>query len=209
MAKKFNVKLVVPKSGEVKISHDTLPETCQTFQDFVLHYGYFPTSGNRWCSIWCKQRVMKAYWRTRFNKHIVLYKLNGVRMFESKTRLWKYGNPKHYKRFSVDGSYFLRYDNEHHPCILVYPIIEWTTEDVLEFLKQNNVVLHGGYKVFGVSGCKWCPVHDRETFKKIMQKYPDIYDDFIEMENKINRPAIQGKFWLRDLKKELSKKRKK
>jgi hypothetical protein len=36
-----------------------------------------------------------------------------------------------------------------------------------------------------------------------MQKYPDIYDEFIEMENRINKPAIEGKYWLRDLKKEL------
>lgn len=202
-AERWGLPLHIPRPGEVHQGHRTIPDEVQVFEDYVRYYGYWPTAGKRWCSCWCKQRVMKNYWRSIYSAKTVLYKLNGVRMFESPTRLWKYGNPKHYERFAINGSYFLRHDNEHRPCICVYPIIEWTTEDVVEFITSRDVELHTGYKLFGVSGCKWCPVHTPEIYKKILSVHPDLYDDFIALEEEIDRPAIQGEVWLRDLKKEV------
>ena len=73
-----------------------------------------------------------------------------------------------------------------------------------EFLKQERIEVHSGYKLFGVSGCKWCPVHRRSIYKKILQKFPDLYDDFIELEREVNRPCVEGgRYWLRDIKTEV------
>jgi len=205
VCKDLNVKLVIAKAGEVIIAHrkNGNIEHCQTLKDFVLHYKYFPTAGNRWCSIWLKQRVMKAYWRQFYDNKTVLYKLNGVRMFESPVRLWKYGKYKHYKKHVVDGNKYLRYDREHNPCQLVYPILDWTDADVVDYLDKENIKIHYGYKVFGVSGCKWCPVHKYDTFKKILSIYPNIYDDIIELEEKIGKPSVENKYFLKDIKKEV------
>ena len=206
-SKEFGVKLHVAKAGEVTISHRPGGglEHCQTLKDFVLQYKYWPTAGRRWCSIWLKQRLMKAYWRQFYSKDVVLYKVNGVRMFESNVRQWKYGDPKHYMRHVVDGNKYIRYDREHNPCRLVYPILDWSNENVAEFLDKENIKVHTGYKTFGVSGCKYCPVHTPEIYGKILSVYPNIYDDIIELEEAIGKPSIQGKYFLKDIKEKMIK----
>jgi len=200
----FDVSLHVPVAGEVQIPHRTLPADMQTLGDFVRFYGCWPTKGKRWCSTWFKQRLMKAYWRTLYSKDVVLYKVNGVRMFESATRLWKYGDPAHYTRHIVGGNRFLRYDAEHRPCILVYPILEWTDQDVQQYLEDNKVAVHDGYKLYGVSGCKWCPVHPPEVYAKILWDYPAMYDDIREIEDAVLRPAVAGGVWLKDIQRRVS-----
>jgi len=207
--KEFNVDLHIANAGEIKLSHKpgSPLENCHTLKDFVLHYKYWPTSGRRWCSIWLKQRLMKQYWRQFYDNKTILYKLNGVRMFESPVRLWKYGKEKHYKRHIVDGNKFIRYDREHIPARLVYPILEFNDLNVLEYLKKENITIHEGYKLFGVSGCKYCPVHKAEVYKKILNVYPNLYNDIIELENKIKKPAVENKYYLADLKKEVLEKK--
>lgn len=208
--KRFNIKLEVARAGVDFVSHreDGPLTECQKFEDYVTHYGYFPTSGCRWCSIWLKQRVMKSFWRKKFGKDRVLYKINGVRMFESKVRLWKYGDEKHFTKYSVDGTPYLRYDNEHKPCITVLPIVEWTDEDVVEFLKREKVEIHAGYKKYGFSGCKWCPVHKRENYVKALEIDINLYDDIIKLEAEIGRPAGPDGEFLSDIKKEVIRKQK-
>jgi len=207
--KEFGVKLHVAKAGEVTISH-RIPGPlagCQTLKDFILNYEYWPVAGNRWCSIWLKQRVMKAYWRQFYDNKTILYKVVGVRMFESPVRLWKYGDPKHYKRLGVNGNKYIKYDREHHPCRLVYPILDFTDKNVEDYLKKENIEVHTGYKVFGVSGCKYCPVHTVDVYEKILSVYPNIYDDIIELEEKIGKPAAENKYFIKDIKERvLSKK---
>lgn len=204
-AKKYGVKLEVARAGVDKVAHrENGPIShCQKLEDYVLHYGYFPTAGSRWCSIWLKQRVMKSFWRKKHDKSKVLYKINGVRMFESSVRKWKYGDEKHFVKYSVDGTPYLRYDNEHKPCITVLPIVEWTGEDVSQFLKNENVEIHKGYKKYGFSGCKWCPVHKRCDIVKALNVDICLYDDIIELENKIGKPAGSKGEYLSDIKKEV------
>lgn len=203
--KKYDLKLNVARAGVDLAAHRKGGpiEHCQKIEDYVRHYRYWPTSGCRWCSIWLKQRVMKSYWRKKYGKDRVLYKINGVRMFESKVRLWKYGDEKHFEKYSADGTPFLRYDNEHKPTITVLPIVEWTDRDVKEFLKQEQVEIHSGYKKYGFSGCKWCPVHKRENYVKALKQDINLYDDFIQLENEIGKPAGPKGEYLSDIKKEV------
>jgi len=198
----LKVKLHVARAGEIEIAHEEFSPIahCQTLRDFVLHYKCFPTAGKRWCSTWLKQRLMKAYWRQIYPASVRLLKIVGVRLFESKVRKWKYGKSKHYKRHIAWGNRFLRYDREHNPSILVYPILDWTSEDVIKFLKKKKVKIHEGYKLFGISGCKWCPVHKRKTYEQILNVHPNIYDDIIDLERIIDRPAVENKYFLRDIK---------
>jgi 3'-phosphoadenosine 5'-phosphosulfate sulfotransferase (PAPS reductase)/FAD synthetase len=203
--KRHKVKLEVARAGVDKVSHRAggSLDGCQNFFDYVRHYGYFPTAGRRWCSTWVKQRVMKAYWRKRFDKDVVLYKVNGVRMFESNVRLWKYGDQKHFSKYSVDGTPYLRYDAEHRPAITVLPIVEWTTDDVIEYLRRKKVKIHQGYKKYGFSGCRWCPVHRKEDYIRALRININLYDDFIELEKEIGKPAGANGEWLADYKKEV------
>jgi 3'-phosphoadenosine 5'-phosphosulfate sulfotransferase (PAPS reductase)/FAD synthetase len=121
-------------------------------------------------------------------------------MYESSVRLWKYGNPKHFMKYVVNGNKFLRYDAEHPPCILVYPILEWKTEDVVRFIRESGQPLHEGYKKYGISGCKWCPVHTPDIYARILQERPSFYDDIIELEEYVGRPCVRGGIWLKDIK---------
>jgi phosphoadenosine phosphosulfate reductase len=200
-ARKLNVKLNIVETKKVGAYHRTLGDL-RTLEDYIRHYKYFPSAGSRWCSVWIKQRPMRKYWVERFGKGVQLFKLVGVRQFESPTRFWKYANPKHYQKYCAFESKFFRHDNEHHPAIIVYALLEWTKEDIIDFLKEEKVPLHSGYNTFGISGCKWCPVHKVETYEKVLKVYPDIYDDFIELEKVTQRPCVEGgKYWLRDIKK--------
>lgn len=198
----FGVKLHIAKAGKVKISHrDPGPLTgCQTLKDFILHYKYWPVPGNRWCSIWLKQRVMKAYWRQFYDNKTILYKVVGVRMFESPVRLWKYGEPKHYKKLGVNGSKYIKFDREHNPCRLVYPIMDWNNKNIMDYLEKEKIKVHSGYKIFGVSGCKYCPVHTIDVYEKILSVYPNIYDDIIKLEEAIGKPAVENKYFVKDIK---------
>jgi 3'-phosphoadenosine 5'-phosphosulfate sulfotransferase (PAPS reductase)/FAD synthetase len=199
----LNVKLHIVRTGiNVKVSHKPgYPlEGCQTFADYVKKYKYWPTAYRRWCSTWLKHRPMKAYLIKEFGR-VPLYKLCGVRQFESRTRLEKYGNPENFMRFAINGNKFFRPDAEHRPAVLVYPILEWTTADIYNYIRTNRIQLHYGYNKFGVSGCKWCPVHKPEIYLKVMDLFPGIYEDIIALEKLIGKPSVQNKLWLKDYKK--------
>ena len=192
----LGVKLHVSHPGRDRVRHRVLPKSLCLLQDYILHYGYFPSAARRWCGIWCKQRPARVYIRRVWGKN-PLHKIVGIRIDESTRRKYVYGSAAAQKKY---GGKYIRPDRECVGTKLVYPILDWTEEDVLKFLNAREVELHQGYKLFGVSGCKWCPVHKPETVAKIAAAYPGLYDDFIEVEEKIDSPAwTHKKIWLRDV----------
>lgn len=194
--KDFGLKLHVSHPERDRVKHRTIPKDVCKLTDYIRYYGYFPSAVNRWCSIWCKQRPGKVYIRKTWGK-TELYKLVGVRRKESQHRGFVYGSKKAIKRF---GGRYNRPDNEMVGCRLIYPVLDWSTDDIWAFLKERRIEVHDGYKLFGVSGCKWCPVHKPEVVRKIAEVYPNLYDDFIEAEREINKPAWQHKgIWLREV----------
>jgi 3'-phosphoadenosine 5'-phosphosulfate sulfotransferase (PAPS reductase)/FAD synthetase len=196
--KEYGIRLHVsdPLTHKVRHRPDGPLVGCHNLTDYIKHYGYFPTAGRRWCSIWCKQRPARVMIRENWGK-APLRKLVGVRAKESVHRKYVYGSKKAQAKY---GGKYVRPDNECTGNFLVYPILDWSTPQVFEFLKERKVEIHEGYKLFGVSGCKWCPVHKPETVAKISEVYPGLYDDLLEAEAEIGKPAwIHKGVWLRDV----------
>lgn len=157
------------------------------FSYHVRRWGYFPTINKTWCRIKLKVRPQRAYLRKLYG-FTNIYKLCGVRKFESSRRARLYRGKK-----------VISPDEEHPHGFLVMPILEWTDKDVEEFLKERSVEPNPYYKVYGVTDCKWCPFYQRSIYAKICGIHPHIYDDIIELEKEVNRPSVTGKLWLRDI----------
>jgi hypothetical protein len=83
---------------------------------------------------------------------------------------------------------------------IVYPILEWSGDDVKEYLKLHNFESHKQYSAFGVSGCAYCPFYQPEIYQRILNVYPDIYDSIIELETDIGKPAASGNLFLKNIK---------
>jgi len=54
--------------------------------------------------------------------------------------------------------------------IIVNPIIEWTTDDVIDYIKEHGVPLNPCYDVLGHSGnCVFCPYHNKRQIFLTLQ----------------------------------------
>ena len=148
-----------------------------------------------WCSRDLKLRPQKKMLIKEFGKG-TFYKLEGVRLYESTRRRSIYaeytGTP-----YREDGEFKGSYE--------VFPIINWSDRDVLNYLRKKGLPTSGLYKEFGVSGCSWCPFYQPDIYREILRKYPDypLFKRIIEWENRLDKPSVSGYYFLRDLKKEI------
>ena len=181
-AKKYDVKLHIVKPDEHYLGD---------FEFWVRKFGYFPACGYTFCSSRLKIRPARAYLRKLYGKKH-MYRMNGVRKPEStrRTKMYKDALP-------IDK------DGDLAGSFKVMPILEWTDDDVKEFLAENNVSIHKQYSEFGVSGCAYCPFYQVYIFQKILNVYPNIYDNIIKLEEELGQPAVKGHIFLGDIKKEM------
>lgn len=198
--REFGVHLNISHPSRDRIQHKPggpMPSNACLLQDYVRHWGYFPTEVKRYCATWLKHRPARVYCRKKWGFRS-LFKVVGVRTSESPTRKWKYGSA--WARRVYGGTKYVRPDNEHSGSFMVFPILDWTLRDVESFLEARNVEIHRGYKLFGMSGCKWCPVAKLNQIRAIHRKFLGIYDDLIAAEKDVGKPAFQHRrVWLRDL----------
>ncbi len=192
----FGVPLTISHPERDAVGHRVIPQCCHLLPDYIRHFGYFPTAAKRYCSIWLKQRPLRVCLRKRFG-NISLFKITGIRLAESSIRKWKYGSKKAIKKY---GGREIRPDHEHSGSFLVMPILDWSEQQIIDFLAQEKVEIHSGYKIFGTSGCAWCPVMKPETAQKIQAVYPHIYDELLKAETEIGKAAWHHKnVWLKDI----------
>lgn len=158
------------------------------FAYWVRRFGYFPSFTYNFCSSRLKLRPARAYFRKLYGL-TPIYKLSGVRLYESNRRAQIYKGDKD-----------IQADWEHSGSFIVNPIRLWTDDDVRVFLKQHAFSINKNYKPFGVSGCYWCPFYEKAIYCRIMKVYPDIYDDIIALENELQKPSVAGNNWLGKMK---------
>jgi phosphoadenosine phosphosulfate reductase len=155
---------------------------------------HFSGGGSRtWCSRDLKIRPQKKMLVKEFGRG-TFYKLEGVRMYESSRRRYIYADY---------ADYPIREDAEFKGSYEVFPILNWTDRDVLNYLRKKGLPTSGLYKEFGVSGCSWCPFYQPEIYKRVLEKMPNHYDRFIELEEELGIPSVAGYYFLRDLKEEV------
>ena len=158
------------------------------FAYWVKKFGYFPATSYTWCSSRLKLRPARAYLRSRFG-FASLYKLNGVRRFESSRRK---------KIYPTTRGYIIP-DDEHSGSFVVMPLLNWRDSDVEQYLALKGITINQNYKTCGVSGCKYCPFYQPLLYQKINKTFPGIYDDIISIEKEIKLPSVVGNIFLEDL----------
>ena len=181
-AKRFGVKLHIT---------DPVRDYQGDFAFWVRRRGYFPNVIVNYCSSRLKMRPATAYFR-KIHGLATLYKLTGIRRFESSRRVKIY--PAH-RYFQEDG--------EHSGSYIVHPLLDWEDADVERFLEERGFEINENYKPFGVSGCYWCPFYQEDIYRRILKTYPNIYDEIISLERELGKPSVIGHRFLGDIKAEV------
>lgn len=185
-ARDLNCKLIISDPVTYQVPHRDGGnlEGCKQLWDYIRRYKYFPTSSQRWCSIYCKQRPGKTCLRHHFGKQDV-HKLVGVKQADSSRRRNVYGEAGAQKY----GGYYVRPDREMTPTKLVYPILHWESQDCKDYILDQGYELHEGYKLFGVSGCAWCPVYKPQVLRAIYNAHPQVYEPLLRVEEELGIKA--------------------
>ncbi len=180
-AKQFGVKLHIT---------DPVRDYYGGFAYWVRRFGYFPNVIVNYCSSRLKLRPARAYLRKIYG-NAALYKLTGVRRFESSRRVQIYS-----------ANQYIQEDWEHSGSYIVHPLLDWTDDDVKQFLNMRDFEINKNYKPFGVSGCYWCPFYEEKIYRRILKVYPNIYDEIISLEHEMGKPSVINHRFLGDIKSE-------
>lgn len=158
------------------------------FFERLAKFRRFPTVRAQWCNRDLKVRPQQKMLRRLYGKG-VFYKLVGVRRYESIRR-----------RHLYSRGVYIRADNQVSGDQNVYPILDWTNQDILNYLHLEGLPTSSLYKKYGVSGCYWCPFYQESIYMKILADYPNLYDEFIKWENILDKPSVNGELYIRDIK---------
>jgi len=186
------------KLGDVVALHaDTtasLPENLDYIRDICLNHlvvplvivrpttDYFtlakrwgvPSVKARWCCYHLKIEPMKKFLKDFHDKII----FDGIRREESRKR-------------SQYGAYFY---HKAFKAWVVHPIIDWTTKEVLRFLKDRGLPLNPIYAMgFRSPGC-WCGVYkSRKEFERLRVVRPELFARLVEIENSLKTDFAYSK----------------
>lgn len=115
--------------------------------------------------------------------------LTGVRAEESAKRS-KYPELNIYSRRKehADRSHVRTLESvmeNEHKCIkgkdkiMLYPILQWTEDDVWQYIRLNNLPVNPCYEKVGRVGCMFCPLAKREEFEMYEKMYPKFKNLFL------------------------------
>ena len=145
----------IDPSGTISHAKEMGAEVIHPKESFFQLIGEkgFPTRVSRWC---CS--VLKEY-------KVCDRAIQGIRRSESTKRAERYKEPEVCRVYSAKEK------------VKVYlPILEWTDEDVAEFIKERNIKCHplyyrgGEFDVTKRLGCMGCPIQSR---RKQIQEFKD------------------------------------
>ena len=183
--KELGVPLIISQPGMYK----------GNFYKRLAQFKRFPImQGPQWCCRDLKLRPQKRLLQKEFGRGAILYKLEGIRRFESARR-------KHIYKDYADTLF--RPDSEHKGSYEVFPILNWSDDDVLNYLEMKGMRTLGHYKQFGVSGCAWCPFYTVGIYREVLRQVPTMYDRVIDMEVMLDQPSVAGEIFLGDIKEEV------
>ncbi|WP_134681546.1 DNA phosphorothioation system sulfurtransferase DndC [Paracoccus ravus] len=133
----------------------TRPEISQTFWVNLIGRGYpSPNRTFRWCTDRMKIQPTSSYIKSRIDEAQNVILLLGVRRSESATRA---ASVKRY-----DNGERLNRHNDLVGCLVFRPIVELTTDDVWEYLGENDAPWGGDHrkliKLYRDAGGGECPV---------------------------------------------------
>ena len=164
----------VDPAGTIKHAMDNgceINRPKMSFLDIIKKKG-FPSRLNRFCCQILKER------------YVADYILLGIRADESTKRKERYKEPEQCRVYS-----------KKEKCRQYFPILDWTKEDVLEFVEERGIKLHplyynkdGSIDVKRRLGCMCCPL---ASHKQRLQ-------EFREHPNMVKLYVRGGQFWQAD-----------
>lgn len=163
----------------------------------IEKFNSFPGLIATWCCRDLKLRPQRKMLQSLYGKENVFYKLEGIRLSESIRRRYIY------KDYTSNP---IREDSEFIGSYEVFPIINWTDDDVENYLNLKGLSSMLHYKKYGVSGCSFCPFYGPEIYRRIYKIHPNLplYNRVIYWENILEQPSVSGYYFLRDIKREFS-----
>lgn len=155
------VRKVVKENGwpliELKPEND--------FEEYALRFG-MPTMFRRWCCYYLKLRPI-----FQFIKKLdggLVGEVVGIRRDESRSR-------SEYPQ--------VQYRKESRSWVYC-PILFWKEEEVLNYIKANNLPLPSWYKWGIRETCQCGAFASVSSLTKVCKRYPDFFKRFIELEKK-------------------------
>lgn len=146
----------VDPAGTIKHAQDNgceINRPKMSFLDILKKKG-FPSRMNRFCCQILKER------------YVADYILLGIRADESVKRKARYKEPEQCRVY-----------NSKEKCRQYFPILDWTKEDVLEFIQERGIKIHslyykedGSINVSKRLGCMCCPLASK---KQRLQEFKD------------------------------------
>lgn len=77
-------------------------------------------------------------------------------------------------------------EQNEHRCIkgkdklMIYPILHWSSQEVWEFIKKNNLPVNPCYEEDGRVGCMICPFAKRQQIERYEEQYPKIKETLLK-----------------------------
>lgn len=91
-------------------------------------------------------------------------------------------------------------ENEHR-CIkgkdklVIRPILYWSSQEIWQFIEQNNLPKNPCYKEFGRVGCMFCPFSSKKQIEHYCNKYPGYKRNIINAMEKFMSNSTAEKYW--------------
>lgn len=154
------------------------------------HHGYLPTVEAAYCCADYKHNP----------KFVDFASIVGIRKEESPTRAQRKTLETKTKRFlKKNKETFLQYFSE--SCIAsgapseiqLKPILDWTSEDVWNYIKKYNLPINPEYSGSTRVGCLICPKANLTANFKALIKFPKLIDAVIRAREKSNNENIDWK----------------
>lgn len=127
-------------------------------------YGW-ATMLSRWCTTFCKARVIDGYLKELTKTHTVIQYI-GIAADEAKRTLKKAGIDKNIQK--------------------LYPLVDWgmTEADCLQYCYDHGITWNGLYKHFHRMSCWLCPLQGLRDARSLYHNYPDKWEQLKAMDDK-------------------------
>lgn len=152
----WKLNLIEPKEGE-------------TYEDYIRKYGFPHNMNHLGVMSFLKWRPMKRFWKERNKTEPILF-ISGRRKNESKRRKHMKSNQEYNK---AEGMEFWS------------PIFDWSTEEVWNYIRENNLQASPIYKTMHISGDCFCGAFMPKGSAQLLYVFhKELAERFIELEKK-------------------------
>lgn len=167
----------IEKSLNVKIAKIELDYKEEVKKNKIYPSGFAPYCSRLKAEL-CMKYVEQKYHRTRKNKIMITFFI-GIRQDESENR----------KSYEKEGFWYWNRRFKGRDYKTIYPIFEFSEQDVFDYLKENRIMVNPLYSMLKINrlGCALCRNSNKRSKKTYFKIFPDDFKDFVEFEQEIQK----------------------